>query len=94
MGKKKREVLKEAFESGVLYEGSFIMPGMEDNLSAQTLYMNPLNPGMISLAPWICGIDCLQDACTHNPTVHSDSVIWLVSLDDPMYPYFRIGLST
>ena len=44
------EVLGEAFEFGVSYEGSFIMPGMEDNLSAQTLYMNPLNPGMISWA--------------------------------------------
>ena len=33
-GEKKGEVLGEAFESGVLYEGSFIMPGMEDNESA------------------------------------------------------------
>ena len=92
--KKIDEVLGEAFESGVLYEGSFIMPGMEDNLSAQTLYMNPLNPGMISLAPWICGIDCLRDARTYNPTVHSDGLIRPVSLDDPMYPYFHIHLST
>ena len=45
------EALQEAFDSGVVYEGSFILPGMEDNLSAETLYMNPLNPGMISLAP-------------------------------------------
>ena len=87
-------MLGEAFESGVLYEGSFIMLGMEDNLSAQTLYMNPLNQGMISLAPWICGRDCLRDGRTYNPTVHSDGVIRPGSLDDPMYPYFRIRLST
>ena len=92
--KKIGEVRGEAFQSGVLYEGSFIMPGMEDNLSAQTLYMNPLNPGMISLAPWICGIHCLRDARTYNPTVHSDGVVRPVSLNDPMYPYFHIRLST
>ena len=70
------------------------MPGMEDNLSSQTLYMNPLNPGMISLAPWMCGMDCLRDARTYNPTVHLDSVIRPVSLDDPMYPYFNVHLPT
>ena len=56
--------------------------------------MNPLNPGMISLAPWICGIDCLQDARTYNPMVHSDGLIRPISLDNPMYPYFHIRLST
>ena len=61
------EALQEAFDSGVVYEGSFILPGMEDNLSAETLYMNPLNPGMISLAPWVCGVDRLSDANTYNP---------------------------
>ena len=45
------EPLQEAFDSGVVLECSFILPGMEDNLSAETLYMNPLNPCMISLAP-------------------------------------------
>ena len=70
------------------------MPGMEDKLSAQTLYMNPVNAGMISLAPCICGIDCLRDARTYNRTVHSDGVIRPVSLDDPMYPYFHIRSST
>ena len=94
MGKKIGEVLGETLESCVLYEGSFIMPGLKDNLSAQTLYMNPLNPGRISLAPWICGTDCLQDARTYVPTVHSDGVIRPVSLDDPVYPYFHIRLST
>ena len=48
------EALQEAFDSAVVYEGSFILPGMEDNLSAETLYMNALNPSMISLAPWVC----------------------------------------
>ena len=88
------EVLGEVFEYGVLYEGSFIMLGMEDIFSDQTLYMNPLNTGMVSLAPWICVIDCLREARTYNHTVHSDGEIWLISLDDPMYPYFHIRLST
>ena len=59
------EALQEALDSGVIYEGSFVHPGMEDNLS---LFMNPLNPGMISLAPWVCGIDRLPDAITYNPS--------------------------
>ena len=78
----------------MLFKGSFIMPGMEDNVSAQTLYMNPPNPGMISLTPCICGIACLRDAHTYNSTVHSDGLIRPVSLDDPVYPYFHICLST
>ena len=61
------EALQEAFDSSVVYEGSFILPGMEDNLSAETLYMNPLNPGMISLAPWVCGVDRLSDAIRTTP---------------------------
>ena len=58
--KKIGEVLGEAFESGVLYHGSFIMPGMEDNLSAQTLFMNPLNPGFVLFSP--------LDMCHRLPT--------------------------
>ena len=87
-------MLGEAFESGLVYEESSYMSGMEDNLSAKTLYMNPLNPDMISLAPWICGIDCLRHARTYNRTIHSDGLMRLVFLDDPMYPYFNIRLST
>ena len=75
-------------------KGPLSLPFMESNLSAPTLYMNPLNPGMISLAPWICGIDCLRDVRIYNPTVHSDCVIRPLSLDDPMYPYFHMRLST
>ena len=49
------EALQEAFDSSLVYEGSFILPGMEDNRSAETLFMNPLNPGMISLPPGCVG---------------------------------------
>ena len=44
------EALQEAVDSGFVYEGSFTLPGMEGNLSAETLFLNPLNPGMISLS--------------------------------------------
>ena len=88
------EALQEAFDSGVVYEGSFILPGMEDNLSAETLYMNPLNPGMISLAPWVCGVDRLSDANTYNPSPNPDGSVRLNLLDSPQYPYFDLHLST
>ena len=88
------EALQEAFDSGVVYEGSFILPGMEDNLSAKTLYMNPLNPGMISLAPWVCGVDRLSDANTYNPSPNPDGSVRLNLLDSPQYPYFHLHLST
>ena len=88
------EALQEAFDSGVVYEGSFILPGMEDNLSAETLYMNPLNPGMISLAPWVCGVDRLSDANTYNPSPTPDGSVRLNLLDSPQYPYFHLHLST
>ena len=88
------EALQEAFDSGVVYEGSFILPGMEDNLSAETLYMNPLNPGMISLAPWVCGVDRLSDANTYNPSPNPDCSLRLNLLDSPQYPYFHLHLST
>ena len=88
------EALQEAFDSGVVYEGSFILPGMEDNLSAETLYMNPLNPGMISLAPWVCGVDRLSDANTYNPSPNPDGSVRLNLLDSPQYPYFHLHLST
>ena len=87
------EALQEAFDSGVVYEGSFILPGMEDNLSAETLYMNPLNPGMISLAPWVCGVDRLSDANTYNPSPSPDGSVRLNLLDSPQYPYFHLHLS-
>ena len=79
------EALQEAFDSGVVYEGSFILPGMEDNLSAETLYMNPLNPGMIYLAPWVCGVDRLSDANTYNPSPNPDGSVRLNLLDSPQY---------
>ena len=88
------EALQEAFDSGVVYQGSFIPPGMEDNLSAETLYMNPLNPGMISLAPWVCGVDRLSDANTYNPSPNPDGSVRLNLLDSPQYPYFHLHLST
>ena len=88
------EALQEAFDSGVVYEGSFILPEMEDNLSAETLYMNPLNPGMISLAPWVCGVDRLSDANTYNPSPNPDGSVRLNLLDSPQYPYFHLHLST
>ena len=88
------EALQEAFDSGVVYEGSFILPGMEDNLSAATLYMNPLNPGMISLAPWVCGVDRLSDANTYNPSPSPDGSVRLNLLDSSQYPYFHLHLST
>ena len=88
------EALQEAFDSGVVYEGSFILPGMEDNLSAETLYMNPLNPGMISLAPWVCGVDRLSHANTYNPSPNPDGSVQLNLLDSPQYPYFHLHLST
>ena len=88
------EALQEAFDSGVVYEGSFILPGMEDNLSAETLYMNPLKPGMISLAPWVCGVDRLSDANTYNPSPNPDGSVRLDLLDSPQYPYFHLHLST
>ena len=88
------DALQEAFDSGVVYEGSFILPGMEDNLSAETLYMNPLNPGMISLAPWVCGVDRLSDANTYNPSFNPDGSVRLNWLDSPQYPYFHLHLST
>ena len=89
-----KEALQEAFDSGVVYEGSFILPGMEDNLSAETLYMNPLSPGMISLAPWVCGVDRLSDANTYNPSPNPDGFVRLNLLDSPQYPYFHLHLST
>ena len=76
-----------------MYEGSFILPGMEDNLSAETLYMNPLNPGMISLAPWVCGVDRLSDANTYNTSPNPDGSVRLNLLDSPQYPYFHLHLS-
>ena len=88
------EALQEAFDSGVVSEGPLILPGMEDNLSAETLYMNPLNPGMISLAPWVCGVDRLSDANTYNPSSNPDGSVWLNLLDSPQYPYFHLHLST
>ena len=88
------EALQEAFHSGVVYEGSFILPGMEDNLSAETLYMNPLNPGMICLAPWVCGVDRLSDANTYNPSPNPDGSVRLNLLDSPQYPYFHLHLSS
>ena len=77
-----------------MYEGSFIVPGMEDNLSAETLYMNPLNPGMISLAPWVCGVDRLSDANTYIPSPSPDGSVRLNLLDSSQYPYFHLHLST
>ena len=88
------EALQEAFDSGVVYEGSFLLPGMEDNLWAETLYMNPLNPGMISLAPWVCGVDRLSDANTYNLSPNPDGSVQLNLLDSPQYPYFHLHLST
>ena len=88
------EALQEAFDSGVVYKRSFILPGMEDNLSAETLYMNPLNPGTISLAPWVCGVDWLSDANTYNPSPNPDGSVLLNLLDSPQYPYFHLHLST
>ena len=88
------EALQEAFDSGVVYEGSFILPGTEENLSAETLYMNPLNPGMISLAPWVCGVDRLSDANTYNASPRPDGSVRLNLLDSPQYPYFHLHLST
>ena len=89
-----KEALQEAFESGIVYEGSFILPGMEDNLSAETRFMNPLNPGMISLAPWVRGVDRLSDANTYNPSPNPDGFVQLNLLDAPQYPYFHLQLST
>ena len=77
-----------------VYEGSFILPGMKDNLSAGTLFMNPLNPGMISFAPWVCGVDQLSDANTYNPSPNPDDSVQLNLLDAPQYPYFHLQLST
>ena len=88
------EALQEAFDSGVVYDGSFILRGRKDNLSAETLYMNPLNPGMISLAPWVCGVDRLSDANTYNPSPNPDGSVRLNLLDSPQYPYFHLHLST
>ena len=88
------EALQEAFDSGVVYEGTFILPGMEDNLSAGTLYMNPLNPNMISLAPCVCGVDRLSNANTYNPSPDPDGSVQLNLLDSPQYPYFHLHLST
>ena len=88
------EALQEAFDSGVVYEGSFILPGMEDNLSAGTLYMNPLNPGMISFAPWVCGVDRLSDANTPNPSPNPDGSVPFNLLHSLQYPYFHPQLST
>ena len=88
------EALQEAFDSGVGYEGSFIVPGMEEHLSAETLYMNPLNPAMISLAPWVCGGDRLSDANTYNSSPNSNGSVRLNLLDSPQYQYFHLHLST
>ena len=88
------EALQEAFDCGIVYEGSFILPGMEDNLSAEKLFMNRLNPGMISLAPWVCGVDRLSDANTYNPSPNPDGSVQLNLLDSPQYPYFHFHLST
>ena len=88
------EALQKAFDSGIVYEGSFILPGMEDNLSAETLFMNPLNLGMICLAPWVHGVDRLWDANTYNPSPNPDGSVQLNLLDSPPYPYFHLHLST
>ena len=88
------EALQEAFDSGIVYEDSFIVPGTEDNHSAETNLMNPLNPGMISLAPWVCGVDRLSDANTYNPSPNPDGSVQLNLLDAPQYPYFHLQLST
>ena len=88
------EALQEAFDYGIVYEGSFIFQGMEGNLSAETRFMNPLNLGMISLAPWVCGVDLLSDANTHNPSPNPDDSVQLNLLDAPQYPFFHLQLST
>ena len=64
------------------------------NLSAETLYMNPLNPGMISLAPWVCGVDRLSDANTYHPSPNPDGSVRLNLLDSPQNPSFHLHLST
>ena len=56
--------------------------------------MNPLNPGMIFLAPWVCGVDRLSDANTYNPSPNPDGSVQLNLLDSPQYPYFHLQLST
>ena len=56
--------------------------------------MNPLNPGMISLAPWVCGVDWLSDANTYNPSPNPDGSVQLILLDAPQYPYVHLQLST
>ena len=56
--------------------------------------MNPLNPGMISLAPWVCGVDRLSDANTYNPSPNPDGSVQLNLLDSPQYPYFHFQLPT
>ena len=88
------EALQEAFDSGIVCERSFILPEMEDNLSAETLFMNPLNPGMISLAPWVCWVDRLSDVNTYNPSPTPDGSVQLNLLDAPQYPYFHLQLPT
>ena len=55
--------------------------------------MNPLNPGMISLAPWVCGVYWLLDANTHNPSPNPDGSVQLNLVDSPQYPYFHLQLS-
>ena len=83
------EALQEALDSGIVYEGSFILPGMEDNP-----FMNPLKLGMISLAPWVCRVDRLTDANTYNASPNPDGSVQLNLLEAPQYPYFHLQLST
>ena len=56
--------------------------------------MNPLNAGMISLAPWVCGVDRPSNANTYNPSPNPDGSVRLNLLDSPQYPHFHIHLST
>ena len=80
------KALQEAYDSGMVYEVFLILPGMEDNLSAETHFMNPLNPGMISLAPWGFGVDRLSDAKTYNPSPNLVGSVQLNLLHSPQYP--------
>ena len=60
----------------------------------KTRFMNPLDPSMIPLAPWVCGVDRLSDANTYNPSPNPDGSVQLNLLDAPQYPYFHLQLST
>ena len=74
----------------MLYEDYSITPGKEDNWSAQTLCMNAQNPGMIFLAPWICGKDCMKGARAINPLLGPDGTFQLVPLQNPMYLFLHL----